>query len=314
MTPEIITVGETMATLRLEHAASLNPTVSLSVAGSEGNVAVGLARLGHRVRWVSAVGDDAVGRLVTRAYAAEMVDISAVRVDPAAPTGILVSEQRLPGIARVDYHRTGSAGSAISSADVLSALAEAPRIVHVSGITPALSPAAAEAVGTAVTEGRRQGALVSLDVNYRSRLWSTEEASAALTPLLNEVDVLIADPDELAVLLPSGDEPTRVKRLLELGLSAVVVKRGAQGASVWTGGERVDRPARTVKTIDSIGAGDAFVAGYLSATLDGLDVGARLERANVAGAFAVSSTGDWEGLPRRAELGLLDQADGDVLR
>lgn len=314
MRPDVVTIGETMAALRLDGAASLSPVASLSVAGSEGNVAVGLARLGHRVRWVSAVGDDALGRLVMRAYAAEGVDTSAVRIDPAAPTGILVSEQRLPGIARVDYHRSGSAGSSLTTADATSALKDLPRIVHVTGITPALSQEAAAAVQTAVSEARRAGARVSLDVNYRSRLWAPAAARAALVPLLSDVDVLIADPEELSVLVPEGDEVSRVAQLHEAGPSEVVIKRGAEGASASLEGEQVNRPARRVTAVDSIGAGDAFVAGYLSATLDGLDLGARLERANVAGAFAVSSTGDWEGLPRRAELGLLDQADGDVLR
>lgn len=311
--PDVLTLGEAMGCLRSVGRVNLGGAMNLGVAGAESNVAIGLARLGHTCRWVGAVGPDQIGELVIRTLRAEGVDVSCVR-HSAEPTGILVFEDRLGGLMRVDYHRRHSAGSTVCADDVTAALDDPPRIVHLTGLTMALSRSAAEAVHAAAELGRRQGALVSLDVNHRSRLWSEDQARSALAAVIGLVDLVIASDDELALVASGHDTAERAERLLGDGTRAVVVKHGEAGATSYTAQGVVDSPAHRVCAVDTIGAGDAFAAGYLSSVLDGLPEPDRLLRANAAGAFAVASRGDWEGLPTRHELALLDVAPGEVVR
>ncbi|MEI5519343.1 sugar kinase [Streptomyces brasiliscabiei] len=315
--PEVVTFGETMAALRAQGALRLGGGLGLSVAGAESNVAIGLARLGHRVRWAGRVGADELGALVLRTLRAEGVDIEhAVTDDTGRPTGLLLTEPRLGTLTRVSYYRAGSAGSAVSPTDVLPALAPGTRVLHLTGITPALSPSAAEAVLAAATTAREAGITVCLDVNHRSRLWTADRARTVLRPLLAHVDLLIASEDELPLVLErsGADESEAVRGVLAAGVTEVVVKRGGRGATSVTADGTTDRAARQVDAVDLVGAGDAFVAGYLSGLLDGADVPARLHRAVTTAAFAVATRGDWEGLPTRDELALLDRPDGTTIR
>ncbi|MGX1561025.1 sugar kinase [Streptomyces sp. NPDC055506] len=306
-----------MAALRAQGALRLGGSLGLSVAGAESNVAIGLARLGHRVRWAGRVGADELGALVLRTLRAEGIDTGHASVDDSGrPTGLLLTEPRLGTLTRVSYYRAGSAGSAVSPADVLPALTAGSRVLHLTGITPALGPSAAEAVRAAAAAARAAGITVCLDVNYRSRLWSHDRARAALRPLLAHTDLLIASEDELPLVLerPAAAESEAVRSLLSAGVGEVVVKRGARGATGFTAEGATDRAARRVDAVDLVGAGDAFVAGYLSGLLDGADLPARLHRAVTTAAFAVATRGDWEGLPTQDELGLLDRPDGTTIR
>ncbi len=334
--PDVLTFGETMVALRGSGPLKLGGTMQVSVAGAESNVAIGLARLGHAVSWAGAVGDDEAGQLVLRTLRAEGVGVSGATVDPGAPTGLLMFEPRLPDVTRVHYYRAGSAGSRLTAHAVEAAFAAAPpRILHLTGITPSLGPAALAASRHALELAHRDGSLICLDVNFRSRLWTTEDAAAVLRQWIPFVDVLIASDDELPLCLPeeaggvdgSGARTAdgagagrvaalaeRAAPLLEQGVAEVVAKLGADGAAVFTGWESLHRPATPVRAVDPVGAGDAFVAGYLSALLDGAGPAERLERAVTTGAFAVASHGDWEGAPTRAELGLLGAPPGTVVR
>lgn len=311
---EVLTVGEAMGAIRPDGLVRLGGPARISIAGAEANVAIGLARLGHAVRWVGVVGTDQMGALVLRTLRAEGVDVSGVRTDEA-PTGILVVEERLAGVTRVDYHRRGSAGSTLSPGDLLRAWEPPPRVLHVSGLTMAIGPGPAETVRAGVRAARDRGVTVCLDVNHRQRLWTSAAAREALVPLARSLDIVIASEDELALVAPDGgDRRAQVDTLLECGVDQVVVKLGAGGATVFTGDGDVHLPARPVTAVDPVGAGDAFVAGYLSGLLDGLAVTERLARAVATGAFAVATSGDWEGLPGRDELALLDVPAGAVVR
>ncbi|HEY4023264.1 MAG TPA: sugar kinase [Pseudonocardiaceae bacterium] len=313
---DVLTTGEALAALRSTGPVRLAHQLGLSVAGAELNVAIGLSRLGHAARWCGVLGEDQFGSLILRTLRAEGVDVSAVR-RLAAPTGIIVFEPLVGGVTRVDYHRSASAGSRLCAEDVLAAYAQRPRILHVTGITPALGDAPAEAVARIVATAHADGVTVCLDVNHRSRLWSTEQARAVLGSLVSFVDILVASDDELTLVTPPalGDERSQVDWLLDHGVGQVVVKRGADGASAYVAGESVvHQAARSVVAVDTVGAGDAFVAGYLSGVLDALAVPERLRRAASVAGFAVSTVGDWAGLPTRDELHLLDAAPGSAVR
>ncbi|MFE0171940.1 sugar kinase [Streptomyces sp. NPDC059002] len=314
---DVLTLGETMVALRGSGPLKLGGSMDVSVAGAESNVAIGLARLGHTVRWAGAVGADEAGELVLRTLRAEGVDVSAATRDPAAPTGLILFEPRLPEVTRVHYYRAGSAGSRLTADAVTAAFASAPppRVLHLTGITPALGPAPLDACRHALRLAREHGTEVCLDVNFRSRLWSREAAAAELRTWLPYVDVLIASDDELPLCLPeSAPTDTPERSLIDGGIREVVLKHGAAGATAHTAKHQLHSPAREVRAVDPVGAGDAFVAGYLSALLDGSDVPHRLDRAITTGAFAVATHGDWEGAPTRSELDLLGSTPGTVVR
>ncbi len=292
----------------------------MSLGGAETNVAIGLARLGHSLRWAGRLGDDEIGQFALRTLRAEGVLTDAILVDTARPTGVMILEAHGTGVTRAAYYRSGSAGSALCSEDLSPALDAGCRVLHITGITPALSASAADATLAAVEQVRAAGALVSLDVNFRSKLWTEDRARAMMSRLAQEADVVIASEDELRLVCPAGlREDGAVLHLGELGVREVVVKRGQDGASAWsfaTGGavSVEHRTALDVPVIDTVGAGDAFSAGYLSATLDGLPQGQRLERGVALGAFAVADGTDWEGLPTRKDLALIGHPSGTTIR
>lgn len=306
----VVTLGETMALMwppeigLLRHA----PALRLGVAGAESNLAVGVVRLGVPATWLGRVGDDEFGRLVTMTLRGQGVTATAV-VDGGAPTGLMVKERRTAGVVRVLYYRAGSAGSRLRPEDVDAAVIAAGRVLHVTGITPALSDSARAAVFAAVEEATAAGVPVSVDLNYRSALWSADEAAPVLRDLVRRADVVMATDDE-ARLVVDGAEPRSLVTALEtLGPSQVLVKLGAQGSLSGIDGELHSVPARTVAVVDAVGAGDAFGAGYLSGLCRGLPADERLALATSAGAFAVTVPGDWEGLPSLADLDLLDGGD-----
>ncbi|HEX5428644.1 MAG TPA: sugar kinase [Pedococcus sp.] len=314
--PDLLTAGEALVSLRSDDAATTGGGAwRAHVAGAEANVAIGMARLGHRAQWVGAVGADDFGRLVHRELRAEDVDVTGVVVDAQRPTGLMFVARRTADLARVDYRRGGSAGSILPREAVEPALARGPRLVHITGITPALSPESRDTAGWLVESASAAGAFVSLDVNYRARLWTRAEAREALEPLTRHTKLVVASEDELDLVAGAGTQEAAVGVLLDRGVEQVVVKRGSGGATVWTSDGRVDAPALAVTAVDTIGAGDAFTAGYLSGVADGLPVAERLRRGNVLGAFCVSTRGDWQGLPRREELTLLeDHERGGAVR
>ncbi|MGY1739014.1 sugar kinase [Geodermatophilus sp. SYSU D00684] len=311
----VVTLGETMALLwppevgLLRHA----PALRLGIAGAESNLAVGAVRLGVPATWIGRVGDDEFGRLVTMTLRGQGVTTTAV-VDPGAPTGLMVKERRAARATRVLYYRSGSAGSRLSPDDVDPAVVAAAGVLHVTGITPALSATARQAVLAAVEEARSAGVPVSVDLNYRSALWSPAEAGPVLHELVRAADVVLATEEEARLLVEGPDDRTLLAGLRALGPRQVLLKKGAAGSLSSVDGVIRLVPARRVDVVDPVGAGDAFGAGYLGGLCLGLPPEERLALATSAGAFAVTVPGDWEGLPSRADLALLDADPDTVVR
>src|SRR5699024_2390173 len=205
---------------------------------------------------------------------------------------------------RVDYYRSGSAASALSPVDLPEQLIEQAEILHVSGITPLLSASARDTVVTAVRRAAAAGVRVSLDVNHRSRLGSPGRLAQLLAEILEHVDLLIGEPEELALLAPQLESsgPAALLAALARPGRQAVAELGPDGAAGLAAGGLHEAGGHVVEVVDTVGAGDAFVAGYLSGQLDGLGVPERLARANACGALAWTVPGDWEGAPLREEL------------
>lgn len=307
----VVTLGETMALVRgrgigsLRHASDL----ALGIGGAESNVAIALSRLGLDASWLGRVGDDSLGERVVREIRAEGVDAQAV-VDPAAPTGLMLKERPRPTATRVVYYRTGSAGSRLLPDDVPADWIERADLLHLTGITALISDSARETLSVAVDRARAAGVTVSFDINYRSTLAAPAVAGPWLRELAERADIVFGGPEEFELLYP-GTAAAACRRLLAHRPSEVVLKRGADGATAVLETDTIEAPAFVVEVVDTVGAGDAFVAGYLSGLLDGSGVAERLHRANVCGAMLCMTPGDWESSPTLREVAQFAARSGD---
>ena len=312
----VLAVGETMALLtaaevgRLRHAASL----TLGVAGAESNVAIGARGRGARAAGGGGAGHDELGELVVSRIRAEGVDVGGVVRDPGAPTSLMLKERRTADMVRVLYYRRHGPGSRLRPDDLDPAQVAAAGVLHVTGITPALSESARATVDHAVELARAAGVPVSFDLNYRSALWPADRAAAVCRELAARADIVFAGDDEAALLGLSGDPAALAGALAALGAGHAVVKLGERGAVAAVDGRVHTVDPVPVRAVDPVGAGDAFVAGYLAETLAGRPVPERLVTAAACGAFAVTVPGDWEGLPTRDELAALGVRPGTVHR
>jgi 2-dehydro-3-deoxygluconokinase len=308
----LVTLGETMGLLRATSTGSLEHVsdFALHIGGAESNVAIGVARLGLESAWMGRIGDDGIGRRVVRELRAEGVRVSAV-VDAEARTGLMLKETPRAGSTRVLYYRASSAGSRLSPADLDLELVARAGVLHLTGITPALSGSAAAAVEAALTAAATAGVPVSFDVNHRATLWGDRDPRAAYLRVAGRAQIVFAGEDEAALLVGPGDPATLAARLVALGPRQAVVKLGEHGCVASIEGEIVAVPAIPIVTLDTVGAGDAFVAGYLAGLLEGLAPVERLAQAVRCGAFACLGPGDWESLPRRDELEVLGPGGAD---
>ncbi len=322
-TGSVVTLGETMALLDAPSGRALRTgsLLPIGIGGAESNVAIGLARLGVPCTWISRVGNDAFGALVTREIRAEGVRVIAAE-DRSAPTGLMVKEHRGGRPVAVRYYRAGSAASRLSPADIDEPAIASADVLHLTGITPALGPGPLQTVERAIEIARASGTLVSFDVNHRSKLWSVEQARTVLAGLAGAVDLLFAGPEEAALLLgwdsssgaESFDDGEHLARgLAKLGPGTVVVKLGALGSLALSEDHVDPAPTQPVTVIDAVGAGDAFVSGYLSEHVSGGSVAACLAMGNRLGGAVCEVPGDWEGLPTRDELNERTH-QGDVVR
>ncbi|KRC62586.1 hypothetical protein ASE14_01790 [Agromyces sp. Root81] len=273
------------------------------VSGAEVNVAAGFVAAGHRATIVTRVGHDALGQAVADQLDGLRLDAS-VGFD-TRPTGVLV--RTIGGVERGEavHLRNGAAAEAISPADVDNAWTPYIDVVFVTGITAVRSASAAAAVQRAVELGRQSGALIAVDPNLRPALADRAAFAAALAPLRGCVDIAIGDVDELAVLAgltPASDVAvdTVVEALRAQGCRVVVVKRGPDGAVAIddSGTATVGALVAAADVVDTVGAGDAFAAGFLAGMLESATLEQALKRATHAAAEVVLTRGD---IPRLSE-------------
>ena len=302
---DVLTLGETMALLVAQEPGPLEQvqTFSKRLAGADSNVAIGLARLGFKVGWVSRLGADSFGR---QAIEAEGVDTSQVAVDPNRSTGFMLKSCSLDGSdPAIEYYRRNSAASQLGMANLPSAYALRARHLHATGITPALSPAACEVVADAMQSLRAAGRSVSFDPNLRPRLWpDTATMRDTLNDLARHADWVLPGIEEGRLLTGQSTPADVAAWYLDRGAQAVVVKLGADGAYFRTadGAQGTVPGVHVPVVVDTVGAGDAFAVGIISARLEGLGWPQALKRANWIASLALQVIGDMEGLPTRREL------------
>lgn len=298
--PLAVCVGEGLIALVPASTAPWedNRTFHRSLAGAEWNTAIALASAGIRSAVVSRVGDDGFGRFLLAELRRLDVDASAVEIDPHAPTGLYVKELSPAPDGAVDgtmhYYRAGSAGAGLSPSTLAgtaaSALLADAALVHTSGITPALS-ASARAAQDALFADDVQGRMRSFDVNWRSALWHgrEEEGRAVLDAYARRADVVFCTRSDAAEVFGT-DDPDRLRTLLPEPRFLLVTDR--HGAVAFEGEERQQSDALDVPVVETIGAGDAFAAGFLAGVLTGLSLSGSLARAHRIATRALTSTRD----------------------
>lgn len=314
---DVVTLGEAMVLLAAEETGPLAQVRRFSkhTAGAETNVAVGLARLGLRVGWVSRLGNDTMGQFLRDAFMKEGIDCSQVTLVPGARTGFMFKGRVDDGTdPPIEYHRQGSAASLMGPNDLPLAWLQTARHLHVTGVFAALTPATLAATQTAMATVRAQGGSISFDPNLRPALWTSEaHMRSTINALAAQADWVLPGLDE-GRLLTGCDTPEDIAQFYLAQMKAsshasprgqgVVVKLGADGAYFATAHSAQGYvPAFPVaKVIDTVGAGDAFAVGIISALLEDLTITQAVQRATWMGARAVQVRGDSDGLPTRAEL------------
>lgn len=303
---DVLCFGETMAMFVAQQTGDLDQveTFGRRIAGADSNVAIGLARLGWRVRWLSRVGDDALGRFVLASLRREGLDCSQVAVDPCHPTGFQLKARRDDGgDPAVEYFRTGSAASKLSVEDLHVAVPQA-RHLHATGIVPALSERCRQLSHALIERMRAAGASVSFDPNLRPSLWPDRQTMVReINALAIKAHWVLPGLEEGRVLTGWTTPADIAAFYLDQGVQRVAIKLGSEGAYYRdASGHGLVAPVPVAKVIDTVGAGDAFAVGVISALLDGLPLVQAVTRGNWCGSRAVQSLGDMEGLPLREEL------------
>lgn len=302
---EVVTFGEVMAMFVAVDQGPLDEVngFGFRLAGAEMNVAVGLARLGHRVRYLGAVGDDPFGRRARRELSAEGIDTSGLLTDPRAPTGFQLKNRVPAGDPSVVYFRRDSAASQLTWSPAAAEVIGRAGHLHLTGIFPALSPRTLEFALRAVRTAKRAAATVSFDPNIRPVLWpDAGEMVETVNRFAALADWVLPGLAEGELLTGRASPRGIADFYLERGAAEVVIKLGADGAVFHNRHGAISEPAFPARVVDTVGAGDGFAAGWISGRLDGLDDRAALRRACVVGALATTSEGDKDGLPTKAEL------------
>lgn len=302
---EVITLGETMVMFSPDQNGPLRYVQRFQkrIAGSESNVAIGLVRLGHPTAWISRIGNDEFGEFLLREIRGEGVDVSMVKIDPEAPTGLMFKEVHPGGETRVTYYRKGSAASRLSTADLDHSYFQTARLLHLTGITPALSKSCLDVIYEAIRLARHYGLTISFDPNIRRKLWTDKDAKEIIGGLLSQVDIIFPGLDEAQLLLGPEDPENLLEKFLKLGIHTVALKCGLDGTWVASNEAKHWIPIFKVnQCTDPIGAGDAFAAGFLAGFLENRTLKECGLLANAMGAMAVTTSGDFEGLPTRSQL------------
>ncbi|MGX4690136.1 sugar kinase [Streptomyces sp. JNUCC 63] len=306
---DVVALGESMVTFLPSRPGRLAdvPSFERSIGGAESNVACTLAAAGHSARWVSRVGADGFGDHLVEAIGSYGVDVTAVRRDPDRPTGVYfrTAGDRATDAHEVAYYRAGSAASAMAVGNVDETALHSGRVLHLTGITAALSPTCLDLVRhlLAPRPGRPP---VSFDVNHRPGLWRDKGGARVLLELARGADIVFVGDDEARAAW--GLHGGRAIRDALPEPEIVVVKQGPGGATVFDrntdGLEDGDGSATFVRApevdvVAHVGAGDAFAAGFLSATLRGLPVRDRLRHGHLLAAAALTVPGDLAAPPTR---------------
>ncbi|MBS7648446.1 MAG: sugar kinase [Candidatus Bathyarchaeia archaeon] len=303
---DVVTLGEMMVQFNPLSTGPLRHVVYFEkhAAGSEANFAIGMVRLGFKAGFITRIGNDEFGKYILSILRGEGVDTSRVKIDYEAPTGVYFIQRGypIPGRSMVFYYRRGSAASKLSPDDIEEDYIRNSRLLHLTGITPALSESCREAALKSLNIAAENNIMVSLDTNIRLKLWSKEKARETMLPIIEKADIILTEPEDAEILVTEKEPYRIIEKMLSMGPKIVAVKLGEEGAIASNGKETIMKPGFKVPVVDVIGAGDAFAAGFIASILEKRSLGEALDFGNAAGALVVTTRGDIENLPTKDDV------------
>lgn len=302
---DLVTIGETMISLvpRVSDNVRYGTEFIMRIAGAESNTAIGVQKLGHTAGWIGRIGNDDFGQYVLRMIRAEGVDTSQVTTDREHQTGIMFKGFSQAFGSYVNYYRDLSAASFMEPSVIHEKYIANARILHLTGITPLLSSSCYKTLRYATGIAKAGRTLISFDPNIRFKLWKEQDHSDMLKEFISLSDILLIGLEEADYLFHENDVDKLVKLLFSsYSLQYIAIKDGKNGA--WVSDQKATHyiPPVKCRSIDSIGAGDAFNAGFLSGLLEGRDLEICGKMGGISGAHATESTGDIEGLLSKNDM------------
>lgn len=298
-TPDILAFGEAM--IEFNQSPGQLRQYLQGFGGDTSNFCIAAARQGVSTGYITAVGADGFGRMLLDLWHAERVDTGTVRIDPDAPTGVYFVSHDAQGH-HFDYLRAGSAASRYQPRDLPLPAIEAARMLHLSGISLAISTPACDAALAAMAHARAHGTRVSLDTNLRLRLWPLARARAIMREAFALCDICLPSWDDVTQLTGLNERDAIVDFLLGCGVQVVAFKLGSEGCYVATPAERRMVAPHRVNAIDATGAGDCFGGAFIARLAQGDDPFAAARYANVAAALSTTGYGAVAPIPRAAHV------------
>ncbi|WP_277553652.1 bifunctional 2-dehydro-3-deoxygluconokinase/2-dehydro-3-deoxygalactonokinase [Halobaculum limi] len=315
---DLVTFGETMLRLSPPEGTRLQTTDSFDVrvGGAESNVAVAGSSLGLDSVWLSKLPDSPLGRRVVSGLRAHGVHTGIAWDDDARLGTYYLEDGGEPRGTNVIYDRADSAVTTVRPDELPGRILDGVTAFHTTGITPALSSDAAETTAALLKRASEAGATTSFDVNYRSKLWSHEEAAETLRSLFEHVDTLFVARRDAESVLGREGEPVEVAHGLatDHDLETVVVTRGDHGALALHDGEVFEQPVYEADTLDAIGTGDAFVGGFLSKRCLGGTIDEALEWGAATASLKRTISGDLAVVTREEVQRVIDEGEGGISR
>ncbi|HEY3177946.1 MAG TPA: sugar kinase [Casimicrobiaceae bacterium] len=297
---DIVSLGEALVEFNQLHADDPQ-TYLQGFGGDTSNMAIAAARLGARAGYITRVGDDAFGRMFVALWEREHVDTRGVMIDRSAPTGVYFVTHGERGHS-FSYLRAGSAASRLTPAELPLDVIRNARVLHVSGITQAISAPACDATFAAFDTARAAGVKVSYDTNLRLSLWPIARARATIIASLAYCDWCLPSLDDARAIFGSHDSDAIIAKCHEAGAPVVVLKCGSQGCVVSNRERRETIAGHAVADVDATGAGDCFDGAFAARIVAGDDPFAAARYANAAAALATTGFGAVAPLPRDADV------------
>jgi 2-dehydro-3-deoxygluconokinase len=264
--------------------------------GDTSNFAISAARQGARVGYISALGDDSHGRMLRELWTREGVDHSHVATNAQAYTAIYFVTHGPQGH-EFSFMRSGSAASRMASAQLPHDAIRRAKVLHLSGISLAISSSACDACFAAIETARAAGVQVSFDTNLRLKLWPLARAREVMTEVMRHCDICLPSFDDIAAITGIDDPDALVDHCLSLGAKVVALKLGAAGALVANAKQRHRIEAHACKPVDATGAGDTFGGAFVARLIAGDDLQSAARYAGVAAALSTEGFGAVEPIP-----------------
>ncbi|AWK50701.1 2-keto-3-deoxygluconate kinase [Clostridium beijerinckii] len=297
---DVITIGDAMIAMCPKEKGPIIfcNTFERKIGGAELNVAIGCARLGLNSGWISRLGNDDFGKYILKTVRGEGVDISEVKLVDEYPTSVYFREVLSDGASRSFYYREKSPTSTMNHKELNEEYFKNSKVLHITGVFPSINMNNREVIFEAVKLAKKHNLIVSFDPNIRLKMWSKEEAKSYIEKLLPYIDILLIGDEEVEILLGETSLEDAIKTFHSYGIEKVIVKKGAKGA-IGSDNENIYEvdAIKPKALVDTVGAGDGFAAGFLTALLKGETLENCVRFANAVGSLVVGVEGDNEGLP-----------------